>query len=142
MIKYAAFIFTKLSWQVYFPCPCFSFMCKNLKDIFLRYEESSFIFWLENTPDWFACPWNSTLSIILLWKMQFSNPKISFYVKDHNSQTKALMKKVRTCCPSPWSTLANDMSIHVCKAPLFVEKLRNKWRLSISLFCFIIKRIS
>ena len=39
-------------------------------------------------------------------KCCFSSPRISLYVWDHNSKTKALIKKVKICGP-PWPTLSN-----------------------------------
>ena len=48
---------------------------------------------------------------------------------------KALIKKVNTCGPSPWSTLANGMSFS-CVQSVFIERRRHKKRSSLSIFCF------
>ena len=69
-------------------------------------------------------------------KSCFSSPRISLCVEDHNSKTKALIKKVKTCGPSPWSTLANGMSYSWVQS-ISIKKPCYKQRSSLSLFCFI-----
>ena len=56
----------------------------------------SFIVRLETTLDCFASPWNST-KLHHLTKCCFSSPRISPYIWDHNSKTKAQIKKLKTC---------------------------------------------
>ena len=63
--------------------------------------------------------------------------KPQIFVLYHNSKTKALIKKVKTCGPSLRSTLANGMSYSYVRS-VSIEKLRDKRRW-LSLFCFILE---
>ena len=85
-------------------CPNLSFPSKlslnqgtpgNFRQIFHRLRD--FMEKLETTLDCFASPWNST-KLHHLTKCCYSSPRISPYIWDHNSKTKAQIKKLKTCC--------------------------------------------
>ena len=90
---------------------------------------------LETTLDCFASPWNST-KLHHLTKCCFSSPRISPYIWDHNSKTKAQIKKLKTCDSQQWPTLSNGMS-YSCMWNFSFEKSGVQWRGSLSLFYFI-----
>ena len=60
-----------------------------------------------------------------LHNLTTSSPRISLYIYDHKSKTKALIKKVKICGPSPWSTLANGMS-YSCVQSVWIERPSHK----------------
>ena len=70
-------------------------------------------------------------------KCYFSSPRDSLYVWDHNSKMKAVIKKVKTCGPPPWSILPND--IHACEVSPSRNCVTNKGGLKYEPF-YIVQR--
>ena len=62
-----------------------------------------------------------TMKIAVFQATEYS----STYIWDHNSKLKALIKKVKTCGPALWSTIANGMSYSHVRS-VSIEKLRYK----------------
>ena len=73
----------------------------------------------------------------IIWqKCCFSSPRISLYIWDHKSKTKAQIKNLKTCGSPQWPTLSNRMS-YSCVCNFSFEKSGVQWRVSLSLSCFI-----